>query len=360
MVAVHISGLTKRFGAGPAAVNGVTLDIEDGEFLTLLGPSGCGKSTLLRMLAGLETPSAGEIHFAGRPVNHLGPAERNIAMVFQSYALYPHMTVAENLGYPLKKRGVGRADRDRRIVEVAEMLKLDALLARKPRQLSGGQQQRVALGRAMIRDPAVYLFDEPLSNLDASLRAYMRSELIRLHAKVKATMVFVTHDQVEAMTMSTRIAVMEAGAIRQFDTPEDVYDQPKTRFVSGFVGTPGMNFIDMQVACAPGMVTLTAPGMRLDVPDPNNRGDRLGRPSRVTVGIRAEDILPGQTMFGGEITVVEALGNAQIVTMLVGDTELIVATAPRPKLHIGERLECGLRLDKLHFFAPATGERIDF
>jgi multiple sugar transport system ATP-binding protein len=360
MVAVSLSGLTKRFGNNPAAVNAVSLDIENGEFLTLLGPSGCGKSTLLRMLAGLETPSAGDIRFAGQPVGHLGPAERNIAMVFQNYALYPHMTVAENLGYPLRKRGVGRADRDHRIHEIAAMLKLDKLLDRKPRQLSGGQQQRVALGRAMIRDPAVYLFDEPLSNLDAGLRAYMRSELIRLHAQVKGTMIFVTHDQVEAMTMSTRIAVMEAGEIRQFDTPETVYDRPQTRFVAGFVGTPGMNFIDMHVAAAPGSVTLTAAGLTMMLPDPHGRSGALGRPSRVIVGVRAEDILPGEDLCAGTITLVEALGNEQIVTLAVGETELVLRTAARPKLRIGDHLGCGLRAEKLHFFSPLTGERIAF
>ena len=228
MVAVSVSELTKQFGSGPPAVSSVTLDIEDGEFLTLLGPSGCGKSTLLRMLAGLETPTAGTISFAGQVVNHLSPAQRNIAMVFQSYALYPHMTVAQNLGYPLRKRRVPSAECDRRIRETAALLKLDSLLDRKPRQLSGGQQQRVALGRAMIREPAVYLFDEPLSNLDATLRAYMRNELIRLRAKVSGTMIFVTHDQVEAMTMSSRIAVMESGGIRQLGTPEMIYNTPRT------------------------------------------------------------------------------------------------------------------------------------
>jgi multiple sugar transport system ATP-binding protein len=278
-------------------------------------------------------------------------------MVFQNYALYPHMTVAENLGYPLRKRGVNRADRDRRIRAIAALLQLDALLDRKPRQLSGGQQQRVALGRAMIRDPAVYLFDEPLSNLDATLRATMRSELIRLHARVRGTMIFVTHDQVEAMTMSTRIAVMEAGEIRQFDTPENIYDCPQTRFVAGFVGTPAMNFIDMQVSSGPAQITLTAPGLTLTLPDPHRRGDTLGH---VTVGIRAEDIFLAQGPFAGTITVVEALGNEQIVTLLVGETELVLRTAARPKLRIGDPLTFGLRAEKLHFFSPQTGERIDF
>jgi len=362
MVAVALSGLTKRFGNGAVAVKSVTLDVEDGEFLTLHGPSGCGKSTLLRMLAGLETPSAGEIRFAGRSVNNAGPAERNIAMVFQSYALYPHMTVAENLGYPLRKRGVPRAECNRRIRETAELLKLDDLLARKPRQLSGGQQQRVALGRAMIRDPAVYLFDEPLSNLDATLRAYMRNELIRLHAKVKGTMIFVTHDQVEAMTMSTRIAVMEAGEIRQSGTPEEIYDTPRTRFVAGFVGTPSMNFIDMQATtAAEGAVTLSAPGLSVTLPDRYQRGaEALGRLGQVTVGIRAEDIVPGETLFEGQIVVVESLGNEQIVTLGLGGTELVLRAAARPKLRIGDSLSCSLRTDKLHFFSPQTGERIAF
>jgi multiple sugar transport system ATP-binding protein len=359
MAAVSLSGLTKRFGSGPAAVESVTLDIRDGEFLTLLGPSGCGKSTLLRMLAGLEIPSSGEIRFSGEIVTHLGPAQRNIAMVFQSYALYPHMTVAENLGYPLRKRGIRRGERDRRIHATAALLKLDSLLDRKPRQLSGGQQQRVALGRAMIREPAVYLFDEPLSNLDATLRSYMRNELIRLHSKVSGTMIFVTHDQVEAMTMSDRIAVMEAGEIRQLGTPEEIYDSPRTRFVAGFVGTPGMNFLELEIACSGDGALLSSSDISLALPTPGDgRPIYVGPPRRITVGIRAEDVVPGAGDLRAEVAVVESLGNEQIVTLLVGSTELVLRTAARPKLRIGETVDIALQREKLHYFSAVTGERI--
>ena len=360
MATVSLSNLTKRFGTGAAAVDDVNLEVVDGEFLTLLGPSGCGKSTLLRMMAGLETPTSGEIRFAGRVVNDLDPAQRNIALVFQSYALYPHMSVAGNLGYPLKKRGVPEAERQQRIREVATLLKIDTLLERKPRQLSGGQQQRVALGRAMIRDPVVYLFDEPLSNLDAALRSYMRNELIRLHARVKGTMIFVTHDQVEAMTMSTRIAVMEHGRIQQLGSPEEIYERPVTRFVAGFVGTPSINFLEMSAKPSGEGVELTSADITLKLPGiPPAAAAGLGKLGNVTVGIRAEDILAGQGEHRGEVAVVEALGNEQIVTVLAGSRELVLRTGPRPKLRIGEPIAFAMRTDKLHFFSPETGRRIE-
>src|SRR5258706_10249711 len=346
MATVSLSSLTKRFGSGAAAVDDVSLEVVDGEFLTLLGPSGCGKSTLLRMMAGLETPTSGEIRFAGRVVNDLDPAQRNIALVFQSYALYPHMSVGENLGYPLKKRGVPAAEREQRIREVAALLKIDTLLERRRRQLSGGQQQRVALGRAMIRDPVVYLFDEPLSNLDAALRSYMRNELIRLHARVKGTMIFVTHDQVEAMTMSTRIAVMENGRIQQLGTPEEIYERPVTRFVAGFVGTPSINSLEMNAKPAGHGIELESADITLQLPDisPTDAA-ALAKMGNVTVGIRAEDILVGQGKHRGEVAVVEALGNEQIVTVIVGSRELVLRTGPRPKLRIGEPVTFGMKTD---------------
>jgi multiple sugar transport system ATP-binding protein len=313
------------------------------------------------MMAGLETPTSGEIRFAGRVVNDLDPAQRNIALVFQNYALYPHMTVAENLAYPLRKRGVPGPERERRIRDIAALLKIDMLLERKPRQLSGGQQQRVALGRAMIRDPVVYLFDEPLSNLDAALRSYMRNELIRLHARVKGTVIFVTHDQVEAMTMSTRIAVMEHGRIQQLGTPEEIYERPRTRFVAGFVGTPSINFLDMDAKSFDQGVELASPDIKLKLLGKSQAdADRLNKAGTVTVGIRAEDILVGQGDQRGEVAVVEALGNEQIVTVVVGSRELVLRTGPRPKLKVGEPIAFGIRTDKLHFFSPETGSRIEF
>jgi multiple sugar transport system ATP-binding protein len=352
MAQVRLSALKKVFGSNAPAVDVDELNIADGEFLTLLGPSGCGKSTLLRMLAGLETPSTGRIMFDEKPVTDLDPAERNIAMVFQNYALYPHMTVAENVGYPLKKRGVPKAEREKRIAEIAAMLKIDMLLDRKPRQLSGGQQQRVALGRAMIRDPAVYLFDEPLSNLDASLRSYMRNELIRLHAKLAGTMIFVTHDQVEAMTMSTRIAVMEAGRIQQLGTPDEVYERPATKFVAGFVGTPSMNFITATASANATGTRLAAQDFSVDVPQTNGLGGTL------TVGVRPEHILLGQGDDRAEITVVESLGNEQIITINTGSRELVLRSTSGEKHRAGERVSYVLRTDRLHFFASDTGRRI--
>ena len=243
---ITLERLHKQFGEF-IAVNDLDLDIRPGEFVSLLGPSGCGKTTTLRMLAGLEFPTRGTIRFGERVVNDLAPAKRNIAMVFQSYALYPHMTVAENIAYPLKKRGVPKALRPARVAAVARLLQLETLLTRKPRQLSGGQQQRVALGRALVREPDIFLLDEPLSNLDAKLRAHMRTELIELHRKIGKTMVYVTHDQLEAMTMSSRIAVMRDGFLQQFGTPAEIYDRPANVFVADFIGTPSMTLLDAEL-----------------------------------------------------------------------------------------------------------------
>jgi len=240
---VSFTNVRKSFGEFTALEN-LDLEIHDGEFVALLGPSGCGKSTTLRMLAGLEFPTSGEISIGGRVVNDLAPGKRDIAMVFQSYALYPHMTVGENIAYPLKKRGMKKPERDEAVRRAAELLQLEPLLHRKPKQLSGGQQQRVALGRALVREPRVFLLDEPLSNLDAKLRSYMRAELIELHRRLGKTMVYVTHDQLEAMTMADRIAVMYGGRVQQFDTPDAVYNRPANRFVAGFIGTPPMNQIE--------------------------------------------------------------------------------------------------------------------
>ena len=242
MAKVTFDRVHKAFGSF-VALEELSLSIQSGEFVSLLGPSGCGKTTTLRMLAGLEQPTRGTISVGDRVVNDLAPGERDIAMVFQSYALYPHMTVAQNIEYPLRKRGVARAQRREQVKRAAAQLQLEALLDRKPRQLSGGQQQRVALGRALVRNPAAFLLDEPLSNLDAKLRAHMRAELIELHQRIGKTMIYVTHDQLEAMTMSDRIAVLDQGRLQQFDTPQEIYRRPVKPFVAGFIGTPAMNFI---------------------------------------------------------------------------------------------------------------------
>ena len=242
MAEVVIRNLTKSFGGQPA-VRDLSLTVADGELMVLVGPSGCGKSTVLRCIAGLEEADGGELHIGGRRVDDLEPSRRNAAMVFQNYALYPHMTVAGNLGFPLRMAGVRRAERDVKVATIAGLLRLDGLLDRKPRTLSGGQMQRVALGRAMIRDPAVFLFDEPLSNLDAKLRLEMRAEIARLHRELSATMIYVTHDQAEAMTLGSRIAVMDEGVLQQVGPPMEVYREPANRFVAGFIGTPPMNFV---------------------------------------------------------------------------------------------------------------------
>ncbi|WP_348526445.1 sn-glycerol-3-phosphate ABC transporter ATP-binding protein UgpC, partial [Mesorhizobium sp.] len=247
MATVSLKKLTKRYG-NMEIVHGIDLDIADREFIALVGPSGCGKSTTLRMIAGLEDISGGNIDIGGRVVNDLPPRSRNISMVFQSYALYPHMTVRENLGFSLKIAGAAKDDMDRRVAEASAILGLDELLDRRPSQLSGGQRQRVAMGRAIVRDPDVFLFDEPLSNLDAKLRTQMRTEIKKLHAKVKSTVIYVTHDQVEAMTLADRIVIMRSGHIEQVGTPDEVFSRPATRFVAGFIGSPPMNLHEATVS----------------------------------------------------------------------------------------------------------------
>uniref|UniRef100_UPI00197F20D4 ABC transporter ATP-binding protein n=1 Tax=Burkholderia sp. Ac-20379 TaxID=2703900 RepID=UPI00197F20D4 len=262
MTTVSFRNIRKVFGE-TVTIPSLDLHIESGEFVSLLGPSGCGKTTTLRMLAGLEQPTEGTIEIGGQAVQSLPPAQRDIAMVFQSYALYPHLSVAENIRYPLKKRGVPKAEWPALQKQVVQLLQLDALLDRKPRQLSGGQQQRVALGRALIRKPKVFLLDEPLSNLDAKLRAHMRAELIELHQRIRTTTVYVTHDQLEAMTMSTRIAVMNGGQLQQFATPDEIYYRPANLFVAGFIGTPAMSLADANLAREDGALVARAGSLTL-------------------------------------------------------------------------------------------------
>ena len=345
---IRLRGVRKQFPGGAVAVEDLDLTIADGEFLTLLGPSGCGKTTTLRMIAGLETLSAGEIHFDGQRVDKLPPAKRNIAMVFQNYALYPHLTVRGNLEYPLKRRGVPVSARPAMIDRTARLLHIDELLDRRPRQLSGGQQQRVALGRAMIRDPAVFLFDEPLSNLDAQLRATMRAELIRLHARLGNTMVFVTHDQLEAMTMSTRIAVMYRGLLQQVGTPAEIYGRPANRFVAGFVGTPAMNFWDATLASgqlhSAGLSDLWLAGVAAVGP--------------VVAGIRPEHITLGEGPDIAEVSVVEALGHETLVLLSVQGLELTVRAPAEIALRSGQTVPIALKPDRIHLFDPVSGARL--
>jgi multiple sugar transport system ATP-binding protein len=292
MAQVTLNNVTKRYGT-VEAVRQVCLEIPDQELVVLVGPSGCGKSTTLRMVAGLEEISDGEIRIGDRVVNDVAPKDRDIAMVFQSYALYPHMSVRQNLEFGLKMRGAVRAEIDQRVNEAAEILSIEALLDRKPKQLSGGQRQRVAMGRAIVRRPAVFLFDEPLSNLDAKLRVQMRTEIARLHSRLKTTTIYVTHDQVEAMTLADRIVVMKDGAVQQVGAPLELYDRPVNRFVAGFIGTPAMNFIEGELTREQGEVVFLAPGIRLPLSAEQARSVQ-GEKKRVVLGIRPPDLMVSQ------------------------------------------------------------------
>jgi multiple sugar transport system ATP-binding protein len=356
LVAVTFDKVRKVFGQ-VVAIPALDLAIRSGEFVSLLGPSGCGKTTTLRMLAGLEQPSGGRILIGDRVVNDQPPAARDIAMVFQSYALYPHMTVAENIAYPLRKRGVPKAERPAKVKAVAELLQLGPLLDRKPRQLSGGQQQRVALGRALVREPKVFLLDEPLSNLDAKLRAHMRAELIELHRRLGKTMVYVTHDQLEAMTMSTRIAVMQGGELQQFDTPAEIYHRPANRFVASFIGTPAMTLVDCAVA-ADGRQCVLHLG-ELTIALPLQALDLKSGSEKVTVGVRPEDVLIGTGDDKAEIRIVEPTGHESIVTLKAGGVTFTARVPGDRRLMAGETVPFELRRDNIHVFDQASGRRLN-
>jgi multiple sugar transport system ATP-binding protein len=313
MLDVEFRSVTKQFGDNPPVVHALDLRIEAGEFMVLVGPSGCGKSTTLRMLAGLEDVSDGGIYIGGRDVTHVPPAQRGVAMVFQSYALYPHMTVAENLAFPLKMAGVGRAEAKAAVENVSKILRLEALLERRPRELSGGQRQRVAIGRAIVRAPEVFLFDEPLSNLDSGLRTQMRVELARLHERLGTTIVYVTHDQVEAMTLGDRIAIFNQGRIEQVGEPMEVYRRPANRFVAGFLGSPSINFLPGAARGDRSRATFDVPNCG-KLPAPDIAGDDFARVH--SVGIRPEHlkIVPNDSEWGlaGELDVIEHLGDYTI------------------------------------------------
>lgn len=355
MAEVRFDKVRKTFGPA-VAVHDLDLTIAAGEFVSLLGPSGCGKTTTLRMLAGLEFPTAGTISIGPRIVNDQPPGKRDIAMVFQSYALYPHMSVAENIAYPLKKRGVPRAERDTKVKAVAETLQLGQLLARKPRQLSGGQQQRVALGRALVRDPLVFLLDEPLSNLDAKLRAHMRAELIELHRKLGKTFIYVTHDQLEAMTMSNRIAILNEGVLQQFATPRDVYERPNNLFVAGFIGSPAMNFFQGDIGPEDAGLIFRAGPLALRVTR-GFRGDE--NDSRVTLGVRPEDVSLGNGPHRAQVRVVESTGHETIVMASVGGADLVARAAPDAAFKPGETVPFSFRHARLHAFHVPSGARLD-
>ncbi len=354
MTSILLQNVRKTYGP-LAVVRDLSLGVQEGEFLTLLGPSGCGKSTLLRIIAGLDSPSSGGVFFDGRRVNEVGPAQRNVAMVFQSYALYPHMTVRQNLEYPLKKRGVEKRRRTAKVEEVMRLLQIEALLDRRSSQLSGGQQQRVALGRAMIRDPAVFLFDEPLSNLDATLRAHMRSEIIRLHLRLGKTTVYVTHDQIEAMTMSSRIAVLNGGELMQLGTPAEIYARPANRFVAAFVGTPTMNFLPGTLIAEAGrcLFRSTAPQAEVAI-------DAAAVPSGspVVAGIRPQDVVLAADGIPARVSLVESTGQETLVTAATCGPELIMRLDSECALRPGDAVTIGFRPGKLHLFDANSGQRI--
>jgi multiple sugar transport system ATP-binding protein len=354
MAPVTLNALSKRYGS-VTAVDSIDLAIGDREFVVLVGPSGCGKSTTLRMIAGLEEISGGEIRIGGRVVNELEPKDRDIAMVFQDYALSPHMSVAENIGFGLRYRKVPKAEIRRKVAEAAQILGIEPLLARQPRELSGGQRQRVAMGRAIVRDPEVFLFDEPLSNLDAKLRVQMRTEIKKLHQRVPTTVVYVTHDQVEAMTLADRIVIMRAGRIEQVGSPDEVYNHPATTYVASFIGSPAMNLVPGELA---GDAIRLEDGAML--PMPAGHGD--GAPGRrVTVGIRPEDLMlapagvPALEVTAG---VVEPLGSDTLVLFSLADTEMTARLPPRDTPLTGAPLRLRPDPARLHLFDAETGRVI--
>jgi multiple sugar transport system ATP-binding protein len=354
MASVDVRGVTKRFG-NHEVIHGVDITIADSEFVVLVGPSGCGKSTLLRMIAGLEQITGGEIAIGGRVVNNVQPKERDIAMVFQNYALYPHMTVYDNMAFSLKLRGAPREETEKRVNTAAEILGLKPLLTRYPRQLSGGQRQRVAMGRAIVRDPQVFLFDEPLSNLDAKLRVAMRTEIKALHQRLKTTSVYVTHDQVEAMTMADRIVLMRDGVVEQIGSPLELYDRPNNIFAAGFIGSPAMNFL-------PGILHRNGNDIHVrmesgvELPLPANAGGKDGE--KVVYGVRPEHLALGNDGFDAKVSVVEPTGADTFVFSDVGGTAICATFSERHAFRPGERITLSPRLESIHLFDSESGQVI--
>jgi multiple sugar transport system ATP-binding protein len=357
MATVTFEHVYKRYG-DVIAVSDFNLQIGDGEFMVLVGPSGCGKTTSLRMIAGLEEISEGQLKIGDKVVNDVAPKDRDIAMVFQSYALYPHMSVRENLAFGLKLRKVAKPEIEKRINDAAGILQLEKLLERKPKELSGGQRQRVALGRAIVREPAVFLMDEPLSNLDAKLRVQTRAEIARLHQRLGTTMVYVTHDQVEAMTMGQRIAVMSDGLLQQVGTPQELYDNPKNRFVAGFIGSPSMNFIEIPV----GTGDLAVGGFTFPIPDRYKESIKSAG-TTVVAGFRPEHLELGElgSVVGtvqGKADVVEYLGNEELLHVSVGEREVVAIVDSSHNVHPGDIVNLKLPVNRLHLFNLETGASV--
>lgn len=356
MAKIHLKQVKKTYGKAPKAVDvihGIDIDIDDGEFIVMVGPSGCGKSTLLRMVAGLEEISSGDIMIGDRVVNNLEPKERDIAMVFQNYALYPHMSVYENMAYGLKIQGLPKAEIDTRVQRAAEILELGALLDRTPRQLSGGQRQRVAMGRAIVRKPAVFLFDEPLSNLDAKLRVQMRLEIQKLHASLRTTSLYVTHDQVEAMTLGQRMIVMNKGRAEQIGTPAEVYGKPATTFVASFIGSPPMNLLNGKLSDDGARFTFDD-GSTIELPASKN----IGGGARI-LGIRPEHLHLGRPGLNMEVELVEALGAELLVHTRCGGQSMVIRCAAGTDVAMGQSVTAGFDANLLHWFDPQTTHRID-
>lgn len=358
MAEVTLTKVTKAFGDF-VAVNEIDLAVDDGAFTVLVGPSGCGKTTTLRMIAGLEEVTSGEVRIGERVVNHVPPKDRDIAMVFQNYALYPHMDVYNNMAFSLKLRKTPKKEINERVQAAAALLGIVEKLKSKPRELSGGQRQRVAVGRAIVRDPKVFLFDEPLSNLDAKLRVQMRTELEQLHHKLKTTTVYVTHDQVEAMTLGSKIAVMRDGVIHQYASPQETYDRPSNQFVAGFIGSPAMNLLPARATMNDGTISLTGAGFIIDLPA-DGRIDAI--PEQVIVGIRPED-LTGPLTEGGNllkmrVKVTEPLGNELLVYADCGGEQVVANLDPHQHIEIDSTIKLAPNLKALHLFDSETEETI--
>ena len=365
MASVTYNHVTKRFGDFEA-VKDLNIEIEDHEFLVFVGPSGCGKTTSLRLLAGLEDVSEGELYIGDQRVNDVAPKDRNIAMVFQSYALYPHLNVYSNIAFGLRLRNVDGTEIDKRVQTVADQLEIGGLLKRKPAQLSGGQRQRVALGRAIVRDPQVFLMDEPLSNLDAKLRVQTRAELIRLHQRLGTTIIYVTHDQVEAMTMGSRIAVMKAGELQQIDTPANLYNSPKNQFVARFIGNPSMNFFDARLNGPGEDLAVEGSGFRLKIPSEMHADLRKELGREIVFGIRPEDIylsdrvprdIEGE-LVEARVDVAELAGNEIILHLILGGNACVARIDPRSKAHIGQSVQLLFNMEKMHLFDVETGQAV--
>jgi len=362
---VVIRDVTKIYPGDVLAVRSANLHINDKEFVVLVGPSGCGKSTTLRMVAGLEEITAGTIEIDERVVNDIPPKDRDIAMVFQNYALYPHMTVYKNMAFGLKLRRFSKSDIDERVQQAAKILDITELLERKPKQLSGGQRQRVAVGRAIVRQPKVFLFDEPLSNLDAKLRVEMRAELKKLHQRLQTTMVYVTHDQIEAMTLGDRIVIMNDGEIQQVDEPLNVYDYPTNRFVAGFIGTPPMNFLSGRLEMAGDQIWFKNGHMNLRMPEYYKEALQSSVSESVTVGVRPEcmrelngEDTPEGSAFEAEVNVIEPLGDQTLVYLSMDKENFIGRLDAHSRVQLNEKVKMELDMDKIHIFDDQTGDNL--